>query len=191
MSRIVRVAAFALGLMGAVTASQGPEFAQQYRQRIGGAIDELRRVVERFDADAQANGETRERAITRLRTNPDDLASRQGAAMQGHVERLGRLEAQRQAMLDAGPFSRLGLMLRDGDVDVARATFQDFKPAVPVTEEGFLSAAAGFVVVWGGILLLASFLRSLRPRRQRRRTSSSLFRRTALDARQSSHVADS
>jgi hypothetical protein len=169
VSRIVRVAAFALGLMGAVTASQGPEFAQQYRQRIGGAIDELRRVVERFDADAQANGETRERAITRLRGNPDDLASRQGAAMQGNVERLARLEAQRQALLEAGPFSRLGLMLRDGDVDVARATFQDFKPAVPVTEEGFLSAAAGFVVVWGGILLLASFLRSLRPRRQRRK----------------------
>ena len=71
MSRIVRVAAFALGLMGAVTASQGPEFAQQYRQRLGGAIDELRRAIARFDADAQAHGETRERAIARLRGNAD------------------------------------------------------------------------------------------------------------------------
>ena len=168
MSRIVRIAAFGLGLIGAVTSSQGPEFAQQYHQRIGGAIDELRRIVERFDADARANSETREGAIVRLRSNPDDLASRQGAAMQGNVERLGRLEAHRQVMMEAGPFSGLALLLRDGDTDLLQATFRDFKPAMPVTEEGLLSAAAGFVAVWGGILLLARFLRSLRPRRPRR-----------------------
>ena len=169
MSRIIRIAAFGLGLIGAVAASQGPEFSQQYRQRIGGAIDELRRIVEQFDADARANAETRESALGRLRANPDDLASRQGAAMQGNVERLGRLEAHRQAMTEAGPFSGPALMLRDGDTDLMWATYRDFKPAMPVTEEGLLSAAAGFVGVWGGILLLAAFLRSLRPRRARRR----------------------
>ena len=165
MSRIVRIVAFGLGLMGAVIASQAPEFAQQYRQRIGGAIDELRRVIERFDEDARANSETRESAIQRLRGNPDDLASRQGAAMQGNVERLARLEAHRQVMMEAGPFSRVGLLLREGDTDLLWATYHDFKPALPITEEGLLSAAAGFVGVWGGVLLLASFLRSLRPRR--------------------------
>lgn len=169
MSRIVRTAAFALGLLGAVTASQGPEFSQQYGQRLGGAIDELRRIVERFDSDAQANGETRESAIVRLRGNPDDLASRQGAAMQGNVERLARLEAHRQGLTESGPFSRLWVLMREGDTDVMRAAYHEFKPAMPVTEEGILSAAAGFVAVWGGILLLASFVRSLRPRRMRRR----------------------
>ena len=169
MSRIVRTAAVGLGLFGAVTASQGPEFSQQYRQRLGGAIDELRGVIQRFDEDARANGETRESAIGRLRANPDDLASRQGAAMQGHVERLARLEAHRQFMGDAGPFSRVGLLLREGDTDLMRAAYRDFKPAMPVTEEGVLSAAAGFVGVWGGILLFVNFLKSLWPRRPRRR----------------------
>ena len=42
----------AFGLAGALTLSQAPEFAQQYRQRLGGALDELRRVVADFDADA-------------------------------------------------------------------------------------------------------------------------------------------
>jgi hypothetical protein len=88
--------------------------------------------------------------------------------MQGNVERLARLEAHRQYMTDAGPFSRLALLLRDGDTDLMRATYRDFRPAVPVTEEGILSAASGFVAVWGGILLLASFVRSLWPRRARR-----------------------
>lgn len=167
MPRIARIVAFGLGLLGGATASQGPEFAQQYRQRVGGAVDELRQIVRRFDTDAQVSGETRESAIARLRSNTDDFVSRQGAAMQANVERLGRLEAHRAAMLEAGSFSRIALMVRDGDTDILEAVSRDFEPAVPVTEEGLLSAATGFVAVWGGLLLLAGFLRSLFRRRRR------------------------
>jgi hypothetical protein len=171
LSRIVRIVAFGLGLFGGVTASQGPEFAQQYRQRLGGAVDELRQVITRFDTDAQVSGETRESAIARLRSNTDDFVSRQGAAMQANVERLGRLESHRTAMLESGPFSRIALMVRDGDTDILEAVSRDFEPAVPVTEEGVLSAAAGFIAVWGGVLLLSGFLRSLFRRRRRLPTS--------------------
>jgi hypothetical protein len=167
LPRILRIVAFGLGLLGGVVASQGPEYAQQYRQRLGGAIDELRRVIERFDQDARANGETQERAIARLRGNADDLASRQGTAMQGNVDRLGRLEVHQQALMQAGPFARVALMVRDGDRDVMEAAYGSFEPAVPVTEEGLLSALAGFVAVWGGLLVLAGFVRSLRRPRPR------------------------
>jgi hypothetical protein len=167
LSRVVRIVAFGLGLLGAGTASQGPEYAQQYRQRIGGAVDELHRVIARFDQDAQANGETRESAIARLRANTDDLASRQGTAMQANVERLGRLIAHRQAMMEAGAFRRVGMMVREGDTDLMRAAYREFEPALPITEEGILSAAIGFFTAWGGVLLLSGFVRSLvrRPRR--------------------------
>lgn len=167
MSRIVRIVALGCGLLGTVAASQAPEYGQQYRQRLGGAIDELHRVIERFKVDAQANGETQETAIARLRSNPDDLASRQGSAMQGNLERLARLEAHRRSMTEAGPFWRVALLLRDGDTDVMEAAYREFEPAMPVTEEGLVSGAIGFVTVWGGILLLAGFLRSLFRPRQR------------------------
>lgn len=165
MARITRTCAVACGLVGAVVASQGPEFSQQYRQRIGGGIDELRTIIGRFESDARATGETPEGAIRRLRGNPDDLASRQGVAMQGNVDRLGRLDTHRQEMIEAGPFGRIALMVRDGDVDVMEKAYADFEPAVPVTQEGMLSAGFGFVVVWGGILLFATFIRSLFRRR--------------------------
>jgi len=164
LSRIVRIIAFGLGLLGGVTASQIPEYSQQYRQRLGGAIDELRRVIARFDADAAANGETQEGAIARLRSNPDNLVSRQGVAMQGNVERLDRLQIHREALMQAGPFSRIAVMVREGDRDVMEAAYRDFEPAMPVTEEGLISTAIGFIAVWGGILLLAGFVRSLRRR---------------------------
>ena len=167
MPRIARIIAFGLGLLGGVAASQGPEYSQQYRQRLGGAVDELRRVITHFDADSAAHGETQESAIARLRSNPDDLVSRQGVAMQGNVERLSRLQTHREAMMQAGPFARIALMVRDGDRDVMEAAYRDFEPAVPVTEEGLLSTAIGFIAVWGGILLLAGFLRSFRRRPRR------------------------
>ena len=170
MSRIARIVAFGMGLLGGIAASQGPEFAQQYRQRLGGAVDELQQVITRFERDAQASGETRESAITRLRSNADGFVSRQGTAMQANVERLSRLETHRAAMLEAGPFARVALMVRDGDTDIMEAVSRDFEPALPVTEEGILSTAIGFIAVWGGLLLLSGFLRSLFRRSRSRRS---------------------
>ncbi len=161
MPRIARTMAVAVGLMGSVVASQGPEFAQQYRQRLGGAIDELRRIVQRFDMDATANGQSRESAADRLRTNPDNLVSRQGEAMRANIERLERLERHRQAFIDAGPFQRLVVLARDGDVDLAGATYQDFEPAVPTTQEGMVAAGAGFFGGWGLTLLIGGMFRRL------------------------------
>lgn len=167
MPRIARTMAVAFGLFGGVVASQGPEFAQQYRQRLGGAIDELRRVVERFDVDAGANGQTRDAAVDRLRGNPDNLVSRQGEAMRGHAERLERLERQRQTYVQAGPIQRLGVMMRYADTDLMRATYQDFEPAVPVTQEGLVATGAGFAGFWGLTLLIAALFRSAFGRRRR------------------------
>jgi hypothetical protein len=153
--------AVAMGLIGGVVASQGPEFAQQYRQRLGGTIDELQRVIQRFDTDAVANGQNRANAIDRLRGNADTLVSRQGEAMRANVERLERLQRHRQDFMEAGPFDRLLILLRDADVDLAEATYHDFEPAVPATQEGVVAAAAGLVVGWGLTLLSVGFVRRL------------------------------
>ena len=161
MPRIARTMAAALGLVGGVVASQGPEFAQQYRQRLGGAIDELRRITQRFDADATANGYSREGAVDRLRTNPDNLVSRQGEAMRANLERLERLERQRQAFIEAGAFQRLVVLTRDADIDLMRAAYQDFEPAVPATQEGVVAAGAGALGGWSLTLLIGALFRRL------------------------------
>jgi hypothetical protein len=153
--------AVAMGLVGGVVASQGPEFAQQYRQRLGGAIDELQRVIQRFDTDAGANGQSRTGAIDRLRGSRDNLVSRQGDAMRANVERLERLQRHRQDFADAGPFDRLLIMLRDADFDVAEATYRDFEPAVPATQEGVVATGGGLVIGWGLTLLIVGFFRRL------------------------------
>jgi hypothetical protein len=167
LPRILRIVAFGLGLLGGVVASQGPEYAQQYRQRLGGAIDELRRIVERFDADASANGHSRNGAVDRLKASPDNLVSRQGDAMRANVERLDRLERQRQAYVEAGPFQRVVVLARDGDLDLMEATYRDFEPAVPATQEGLVAAVIGLLAGWGVTLLIAALFRRIFRRRRR------------------------
>ncbi len=180
MPRIARTMAAAFGLIGGVAASQGPEFAQQYRQRLGGAIDELRRIVQRFDVDATANSQSRESAVDWLRANPDNLVSRQGEAMRANIERLERLERQRQAFVEAGPFQRLVVLARDSDVDLARATYQDFEPAVPTTQEGVLATGVGFLGGWSLTLLVGGMIRRLFGLGRRRAGAERLHASTAL-----------
>jgi sugar lactone lactonase YvrE len=141
---IGRLLALLLGVGLAIAFSQLPEFAQQYRQRLGGAIDELRGVVSRFDQTAQGSGLTRGEALDRLGRDVDPLVKRQGEATGQVVERLERLERQRRAFAEAGSFERVLVLVRDIDPVMARAVYLDFEPAVPATREGAVAAGAGF-----------------------------------------------
>ncbi len=165
---IGRILAVAIGLFSGLAGAQMPEFAQQYRQRLGGAIDELRRVVTRFDESARASGLPRDGAISRLKADPDPLVRRQGEAGEENTARLGRLERQRVLYDGAGPFGRLLTFVREADHDLARATYLDYEPAWPATSEGVVAGGAGFLVGWAGLLFLAGMARRLVPGRRRR-----------------------
>jgi hypothetical protein len=163
---LIRAIATALGLFGAVAASQLPEFVQQYRQRLGGAIDELSRVVARFDTDALANRLTREGALDKLAQSPDDLVRRRARDAEANIQRLAKLEDQRRAMREAGPFTRVLRFFLAGDDELISATLKDFEPAVPTTGEGLVAAALGFVAGWGLTRLFGWPVRRWRERRR-------------------------
>jgi hypothetical protein len=165
---IGRILALAIGLLCAVAASQLPEFAQQYRQRLGGAVEELGRVVGRFDDSAQASGLSRDQAIARLGEQPDPLVRREGEAMGSAAERLANLRRQREGLATTGPFERLLVFIRQVDPGLARATYLDFEPAVPATTEGVVAGFVGFILGWGAMLFLIHIARRLRPRRRPR-----------------------
>ncbi|MBE7244252.1 MAG: DUF2937 family protein [Actinomycetospora chiangmaiensis] len=166
MFRVFRTLGLALGLLGGVIAAQAPEFAQQYAQRLGGAADELRRQVAVLESDAQASGTTRDGAVDRLRTNPDQLVARRGDAARDDIARLARLSAQQQALASAtSPLGRVVAVLRDPDLPVARAAYQDFSPAVPTSADGLAAGLIGFLAAWGGWRVVSDLgLRAVRRR---------------------------
>lgn len=67
MLMLGRMLTMAMALLGGVFFSQAPEFAQQYRQRIGGALDELKIMISEFDAQPTTTASTARRHSTSIR----------------------------------------------------------------------------------------------------------------------------
>ena len=161
---LARRLALGLGLLTGVATSQAPEFSQQYRQRIGGAVDELSQIIKQFDVEAKSEGLERSAALERLATNADILARQRGRAVETAVLRHDRLAAQLQDFATAGPFSRLAVMAKDFDPQVAQRAWSSFEPALPISTEGAASAGVGFIAGYGLWRLLAlPFRRRTRP----------------------------
>lgn len=153
---MIRTLCMAGGIASAVGFSQFPEFSQQYLQRLSGAVDELRAIVLAFDATAASAGLTREEALADLdgSTFQSDLQ----AALAGQIQRYEDLSADYSALRKAEPLQRLAQVYRFNDPDLARRTWEDFRPAVPASTDGLIFAGIGFA---GGWLLLGLLLELL------------------------------
>jgi hypothetical protein len=153
---IRRLVSMFMGGLGAALASQAPEFQQQYAQRIGGAVDELKTIVEQFDIDARRNGTDRNGGLSRLQGSSDGFVKARGLAMQQTVQRYERLTAQQTAMRAPDVITRVGSLVMDYDPQVAAGAWKAFRPAVPLTLEGGFLALIGFVggSMVGGIVAL-------------------------------------
>lgn len=167
---ILRIVALVIALAVGTAASQLPEFAQQYRQRLGGAIDALGQVVADFRRDAEAEGLTPEAAVARLKLSADSFARRRGASMERAIDRLDRLVAQWRTLDQAGPVARIAVFLRGPDRELVGATAEDFEPAVPVTIEGLIAALLGLLAGYLGTKATAAGGRGMGRRMRRRRT---------------------
>ncbi len=164
---IRRLISIAGGVALGVAASQFPEFAQQYQQRLGGAVDELHAFVEKFDASAQSAGLTRKQALSTYAQTGNGFLTHRGEDVGQTIARYDRLETQLTALENANIVTRVTDMALYYDPDVAEGALETYKPAVPVTPEGFIYAGTGLVV--GYLLFAALGWAGARPFRRRRR----------------------
>jgi hypothetical protein len=144
------------GLGLALVLSQFPEYAQQYTQRLGGAVDELRVITAEFDQAALAGGLDRTQALARYNASNDDFLAGRGTSMTATFQRFEQLSATLAKIEGAGPVERLQAMPAYFDSDIGQRTLENYRPAVPVTPEGLLYAGSGFVL---GFLALSALWR--------------------------------
>ncbi|WP_173932025.1 DUF2937 family protein [Chelativorans sp. Marseille-P2723] len=157
------IAALVVSLIGGAVASQAPEFAQQYRQRLHGAHWELTQIVTDFDAGAVRHGLDREEALGLYDKVPPPFLQDRSRSMRRIIERAEHLDRQVQRLADLPPVLRPLLVMVDPDKDVFQGTLHDFETAVPLTAHGLVWTAAGLLAGFG-LIRLAVF-----PLRQRRR----------------------
>jgi hypothetical protein len=139
--------ALAIAVLAGLIGSQGPEFAQQYRQRLGGALEELNRIVSEFDAEVRGENLTRAEGLKRLEDNDDPLARKRGVDMTEAIERAKRLDDEIQAMNSAGPLMRLYVVATNFDPEIAHGTLDNYEPAEPLSLGAVM--AGGVAALWG------------------------------------------
>ena len=142
-------------IFSGVMLSQFPEYAQQYRQRVGGAVDELAKVVTRFETSARDSGLSREQALDTYTETGSEFLSKQGGNMRSTISRYEYLSGHLNRMIQAPSFVRLWVFAKERDMEIAKASLSAYEPAIPTTAEGATHAAAGFA---GGWLLLSILL---------------------------------
>ncbi len=147
---IRRIALFFAMLSGLMT-TQMPEYWQQYRQRLEGAIDELTAIVAQFDADSAAQGLSQAEGIAHLKESSDPLARLRGIDMQHLVGRLSRLKKADAAFNDKNLPQKWWTLATNFDPAIAARAYEIYQPAVPTTWEGFIAGIIGFFI--GGALI--------------------------------------
>jgi len=148
-----RFLAFILGIGGALIASQGPGFTLQYMQNLQGRVDELRPIVEEFDAKIGEHGYTREKAMAECST-ATGLLDALCSTYRTTVTRYGLLTVHLAELDAATDWTRPIVLARSYYRDIAESVYEQYEPAIPATIHGAAYAGGGFAVLWGG----ASFL---------------------------------
>ncbi|MCF3642787.1 DUF2937 family protein [Rhizobium sp. TRM95111] len=147
-----------------MTFSQAPEFAQQYQQRLDGALDELAIIVADFDRDATRAGLDRSAALALYDASAEPFLRERGQSVRRTVTRFETISRQAGGLTRASAFTKPLLVLRDADELIHTHAWRDFRPAVPVTAAGVAWAGAGALTaatLSGG---LAGLFRSRRRR---------------------------
>ncbi len=139
----------AFALLGALLLAQFPQFYGQYLQRLGGHIDELRRTVEVYEQAAATLGISLEQYIEEHLAAESEVIISSGKVISNLVDRLWQMEASFQALIQATPFTRWLIFLREADWAVVRQCLNRFTPGVPTTAEGLAYAGAGLLLGWG------------------------------------------
>ena len=152
---LARRLALAIAVLAGLIGSQGPEFAQQYRQRLGGALEELNRIVSEFDAEAQRKNLTRAEGLSRLENNDDPLARERGQDMGRAIERAERLNEQVGAINSAGPLMRLYVVATSFDPEIARSTLDNYEPAEPLSVGALTAGGLAALGGWAATRLIA------------------------------------
>ncbi|MEM8981075.1 MAG: DUF2937 family protein [Pseudomonadota bacterium] len=162
---ILRALAVLTGLCCGAGLAQFPEYAQQYTQRLGGAVDEIARVVADFDRSAAATGLTREAALSQMTGNA--LQERLASDMRFNIARSEQLSSDYEALAGASTLKRLTLLPKLTDPSIAARALEGFEPAIKLDLEGIGFALVGYFAGFGFVRGLGRGVRAISPKAAR------------------------
>ena len=125
-----------------------PGFIAQYRQRLGGRLDQARLDLEPWQklADQFYHGDI-DKLIQYHLSSPDPTFHSEGGVIRGLVASVHQLQSAVDA-LHTSLVQQVAYLAVHADPSVTRATFSDWVPTFALSGEGLLFAVAFALAVW-------------------------------------------
>ena len=147
LDRLVLVAATLTG--GCV-----PGFMAQYRQRVGGRLDQVLRDLVPFEQIAQRDfGGSLDALIQHHRDSLDSAFHQEAAAIQQMLDDAARLR-EAAAALDTNLYGQAAWLLRHADPDLVQATWSVWRPSFDISLDGVIFAVVAGLALWALFLLV-------------------------------------
>ena len=146
---------------GALIFAQMPAFIVQYQQRLGGHVDELKHLVDKFRLYATSNNRTLEEYISvHLESTVKEFAST-GQLMNENLTRFNELTAAMKELADSSGLPKLFIFFKNIDMDIYRGTMKDFVPGITFSTDAMLYGLAGIVFFMLFYLLIKKTIATL------------------------------
>ncbi|MBV9621525.1 MAG: DUF2937 family protein [Gammaproteobacteria bacterium] len=157
-------------LGGVIGGGLVPGFIAQYRQRLGGRLDQARLDLAAWQQIAdQFHHGSLERLIQHHLASPDATFRAEGAVVRGLLASVQQLE-RALAALHGSLWQQATYLALHGDARLAAATWHDWVPTFALDRDGLLFAGLCGVLLWALFHALwhgAHLLRRRRPRARR------------------------
>ncbi|MEM7173491.1 MAG: DUF2937 family protein [Pseudomonadota bacterium] len=126
--------------------SQFPEFYQQYRQRLGGHLDQAKERMTEITVDAQSKDLSVKDYIQSFLDSPAHTL--EGQRMQDSFVTVERLSMAETALQQASLVGQPATFAQHFDPTLAQAVAETFQPAFPLTPAGLIYGGAGALLGW-------------------------------------------
>jgi len=135
----------AVSAAGAVVFMQIPAFLVQYKQRLGGHVDELALLIRKYKAAAADNSRTIDEYIgLHLQSDVKEFVST-GKIMSENLERFTDLSAALKSLSESKGIVKFFAFVKDIEFDIFKAALKNFVPGISFTFETLLYAAIGII----------------------------------------------
>jgi hypothetical protein len=125
-----------------------PGFIAQYRQRLGGRLDQARLDLEPWQklAEQYHHGDLQQLIRYHL-DSTDPTFHREGAIIQSLAASVQQLQSAVEA-LHTGLFRQVAYLALHADPELTRATYSDWVPTFALSAEGIVFACLFALLVW-------------------------------------------
>ena len=151
----------ALAIVGSITLAQFPQFYSQYLQRLGGHLDEARRIVTEYSETAASFNLSLQEYVGIHLTASNPILQSTGTIIDNSLARLAALENSFQALAEGTLFNRWWLFIENLDPAIFRQTCSQYTPGLPLTIESLIYALAGLLITWGIYQVIKSTIKKL------------------------------